>query len=312
MLNNTESTYKITEEELPTFVKLRASNTALFTGRRNSSKLAWRTILKEMGLQGKMSAWQAMKKWDNLKNRYKELKYPPPGVTVPPESWRWYKLMDDAMEGRLEGTAKVLSLTSALSSNDDEFLPSKRRGSKRYREIEGDVETAGGGAELLVNPYDLWGSGGVSGETAQEMESDRLEIEQERAQLDSDRVLVDREREVLERERMVLERERAGLQREMATLDRDRASMERERASVERDRAQLDWKMAQLEKERAKLEREKIDLHRDRVALTKDSTVKTNGGTTVAEEIAEVELDAEQLERRQRFLDLFEKLIEKF
>lgn len=231
---------------------------------------------------------------------------------MPPESWRWFKLMDDAMEGRLEGTAKVLSLTSALSSNDDEFLPSRRRGTKRYREVEGDSETAGGGAELLINTYDLWGGGGVSGETSQEMESDRLEIEQERAQLDSDRVVVDREREVLERERMVLERERASLQREQATLDRDRAAMERERASVERDRAQLDWKIAQLEKERAKLEREKIDLHRERVALKKDSAVETNGGTRALEEISEVELDAEQLERRQRFLDLFEKLIEKF
>ncbi|XP_041935047.1 tax1-binding protein 1 homolog B-like isoform X1 [Alosa sapidissima] len=310
-MSNTESTYKLSEADLPTFVKLRASNRALFTGRRNSSKLAWRTILKEMGLQGKMSAWQAMKKWDNLKNRYKELKNPPPGVTVPPESWRWFKLMDDAMEGRLEGSAKVLSITSVLTSNDDEFLPSKRPSSKRHRGVEGDEEATGSQPELLLNAYDLWGSG-VTGDVAQEMESDRRDIEQERAQLDSDHALMEKEREVLERERMVLERERAGLQRELAALDRDRAALERERASVERDRAQLDWKMAQLEKERAKLEREKIDIHRDRTTLKKDSTAGTNGGTSTPEEIKEVELDAEQLERRQRFLDLFEKLIEKF
>ncbi|XP_062373974.1 uncharacterized protein LOC134062103 [Sardina pilchardus] len=304
----TPESYKLSEADLPTFVKLRASNRALFTGRRNSSKLAWRTILKEMGLQGKMSAWQAMKKWDNLKNKYKELKNPPPGITVPPESWRWFTLMDDAMEGRLEGTAKELSIASVLTSNDDEFLPSKRPSSKRQR---GDEEATGGQPELLLNAYDLWGSG-ISGDAAQEIESDRRDIEQERGQLDSDRALMEKEREVLERERMVLERERAGLQRELAAMDRDRATLERERASVERDRAQLDWKVAQLEKERAKLEREKIDLHRPAKTLKKDSTGGTNGGTSTPEDIKDTELDAEQLERRQRFLSLFEKLIEKF
>ncbi|KAK6269282.1 hypothetical protein J4Q44_G00394010 [Coregonus suidteri] len=53
------------------FVKLRVSNRYMFTGRRNASRLAWRAILKHMGLQGKMTASQAMKKWENLKKRYK-------------------------------------------------------------------------------------------------------------------------------------------------------------------------------------------------------------------------------------------------
>ena len=212
------------------------------------------------------------------------------------------------MEGRLDGSAKVLSITSAVTSNDNEFLPSQRPG-KRQRCVTGYEDAVGGETELVVNTDDLWG--GASGET-QEFECDRQEIEQERAQLDSDRVLVEKEREVLERERMVMERERAGLQRELAAVDRDRAALERERASVERDRAALDWKTAQLEKENARMEREKLDLSRDRVAFKKDSTVQTNGGRSAPEEIKEVELDAEQLERRQRFLDLFEKLIEKF
>ncbi|KAL2103018.1 hypothetical protein ACEWY4_002186 [Coilia grayii] len=306
----TEMTYKMTDAEVQEFVKLKATNGHLFNGRRNSSKLAWRTILKEMDLQGKMSDWQAMKKWENLRNKYKELKNPPPGATVPVFEWRWFKLMDDAMEGRLKGSAKVLSITSALTSSD-EFLPRKPR--KRHVAVLKNTEAAGGGeAEVLVNTDDFWGID--TSEQMQMMECDRQEVEQERAQLDSDRLMVDREREVLERERMVLERERAGLQREQATLERDRASLERARASVERDRAELDRRTAQLEAERGKLDREKLDLHRDTAAFGKDgsSTAETNGEASPPQEAKERDLDATQVAKRQRFLDLFEKLIEKF
>lgn len=52
-------------------IQLRATNAAIFTGRRNSAMRGWRAIRKEMGLQGMLSARQLKKKWDNLKEKYR-------------------------------------------------------------------------------------------------------------------------------------------------------------------------------------------------------------------------------------------------
>ncbi|XP_063074062.1 uncharacterized protein LOC134464569 [Engraulis encrasicolus] len=341
-----EEVYKLNDAEVEQLIKLKASNVALFSGRRNSAKLAWRTILKEMGLQGKLSFWQALKKWDNLRNKYNEIKNTPAGASTPAGEWRWFKLMDDALQGRLVGSAKVLSLTSAMNSS--EFLPRKRT-SKDRMEMWRPAGVDSGQTEYTVSGDDFWGADGSSG--VMEMEIDRQEIEQERAQLDSDRIMVDREREVLERERMVLDRERAGIQREQASVERDRASLERARAGVDRERAQLDRRMARLETERAKLERQKLDLRRDsrgKLDLQRDnrgiekekerdgdgekdkmpsgrdvnnsitsSSLKSekNGESVSPPEKRRKEdlgLDDSQMEKRQKFLDLFEKLIEKF
>ena len=245
-------------------------------------------------------------------------KNPPAGVALIPDSWRWFTLMDDAVQGRLEGSAKAVSVTSAVANNHEDFLPNKPR-CKRYREAgrKESMASAGTGLpgrneiEFLVNDSDiLWAPGGTAG---QEMECDRREIEQERAQLDSDRMLVEKEREVLERERMVMERERAGLQRELAAVDRDRATLERERASVERDRAAVDWERAMLEKERARLERDRLAIGIDSMACKRDyTTIATNCRLNTSDRIRQVELEPECLQRKQKFLDLFEKLLEKF
>lgn len=268
----------------------------------------------------------------NLSN-VQELKNPPPGVTVVPGSWRWFSLIDDAMEGRLDGTAPEVSLASAAASQDGDFMPIKPRG-RRYlttprkqpvaEAVEPPLPSTTAAALLaakneigfLVNSRDvLWMPAGTAADVSQqkmEMESDQQELEQERAHLDCDRMLAEREREVLERERMVLDRERAGLQRELAALDRDRAALERERASVERDRAAVEWERAMLEKERARLERERLATGLDNVVIRRDCTAMAmNGRINTSDGIRQAELDPECLERKQKFLDLFEKLLEK-
>ncbi|KAL2103017.1 hypothetical protein ACEWY4_002185 [Coilia grayii] len=333
---NSAYTYKMSEEEILQFVKLRVSNKSLFTGKKNSARLAWRAILKEMGLQGKITALQAKKKWDNLQSKYKniheqELKNPPSGVTVIPQCWHRYSLMDDAMQGRLDDSAKKLSITSSTAYDVSDFQPSRPR-MKRWRaSSEQEIGTAVSSAsavasaaaamgaaekneiELMVDDSDVvWTPVGCP--TGQEAEQDRLDIEQERAQLDSDRLMVDREREVLERERILLERERAGLQRELAALDRDRASLERDRATVERERAAVDWERAMLEKERTRLERDRLAMGIEGMASRASCTTlamngRTNAGT---DGIRPAEVDPECVERRQKFLDLLENLLQKF
>ncbi|XP_077567417.1 uncharacterized protein LOC144192215 isoform X2 [Stigmatopora nigra] len=107
--------YKLTERDVRKMVELRGANQALFTGRRNSAKPAWRAIVEEMGLSGKVTADQVAKKWDNLKSRFKDLKFPPRGLEARPQagdesaSWPWFRLMDDALEGRLAGNAALLA-----------------------------------------------------------------------------------------------------------------------------------------------------------------------------------------------------------
>ncbi|KAJ4943284.1 hypothetical protein JOQ06_005788 [Pogonophryne albipinna] len=61
---------------------MRGENESLFTGATFSANIVWRTVLEDMGLQGSVTPLQAKKKWDNLKKRYKDCKYPGSGEGV--------------------------------------------------------------------------------------------------------------------------------------------------------------------------------------------------------------------------------------
>ncbi|XP_006807950.2 uncharacterized protein LOC102788975 [Neolamprologus brichardi] len=111
-----ENSYKMTEEDVKRLIEFRASNEALFTGKRNSAKIAWSTILKGLGLEGKLTADQIAKKWDNLRTKYKDLKQPYQGqdhMGGVVESWPWFHIMDEAMQGRLYNSNLVLSPETA-------------------------------------------------------------------------------------------------------------------------------------------------------------------------------------------------------
>uniref|UniRef100_A0A3P8RSS4 Myb/SANT-like DNA-binding domain-containing protein n=1 Tax=Amphiprion percula TaxID=161767 RepID=A0A3P8RSS4_AMPPE len=137
-----ECSYKMTEPETERMIKLRAANEALFTGRKHSAKPAWRAILYELGLQGKLTTDQLAKKWDNLKRRYKELKFPARGVETNPSSWPWFYRMNDAMEGRFTGAAPIL--TPIVEDEDEDCEPLSSTPKKRAR------RSRGGMAEFLT------------------------------------------------------------------------------------------------------------------------------------------------------------------
>ncbi|XP_030644892.1 caldesmon [Chanos chanos] len=300
-----EFTYKLSEEELGKFVRLRATNAALFTGRRNAAKMGWRAILREMGLQKKMTTVQAKKKWENLKKKYKELKNPPPGAQVNPTSWRWFKLMDDAVEGRLAESDLSVSMLSV--PNDSKVLVGKKSRERGRRPCSSEIE-------LLIDGEDTVDSEDPEqGEL--EMDGDQDDIEQERAMLDGEKLALENERMILEWERMVLFREQAGVERERAALDRDWASLRREKASVERKRAAVERDRAQLEKERVVMEREWEWLEQDRTVLNRQKGDVSEDCPETSEEAdksTDLDLEPAVLERRQKFLTLFEKLIENF
>ncbi|XP_070710221.1 caldesmon [Pempheris klunzingeri] len=288
---------------------------------------AWRAILKHMGLQHKMTHSQASKKWENMKKKYKELKNPPDGVKVFPHGWPYFSLMDDAMEGRLAGDAPILK---ALPGDNDscDFLPiSRPKKRKASRMTDSSVASLTGRPETEVS---LNGDEDVEEEAAaahterqeinrimqevehersmmeierQVMESEKQMMEREKQVMESEKQVMEREKQVMERERLVLQRERAVLDREIAALDRDRALLERERATVEREKVLVEKDRDAVNRDRVALEREKARL--GRLSATKEGTEElTEDSSTVQ--------DPGVTDRKERFLSLFEKLIEKF
>lgn len=221
--------YKMSDQDTRRMIKLRAANESLFTGRRNAAKAAWKAILKELGLQGKISTYQMSKKWDNLKRRYKDLKYPPVGMESNGDcasSWPWFHLMNEAMEGRLSNSAPLLTPIT----QDDE--PPDTAAAPRHRPCPAPPPP-------LPSP---------STNYRQDVFSDAPEQHQQSLEV-CERPLeeLEREWEMVERERAALERERASVERDKAAVQADRLWLERERAAVERDRALVDQERAALD-----------------------------------------------------------------
>lgn len=118
------NTYKMTDRDIRQLILLRASNSAIFTGRRNSAMRGWRAIKRELGLQGLLSARQLKKKWDNLKEKHRVIKNPSEGEKPwNPGSWRWFNLMEDALNGRLDSAAKILEPLPIDDEKQDVDLP---------------------------------------------------------------------------------------------------------------------------------------------------------------------------------------------
>ncbi|XP_040030827.2 uncharacterized protein LOC120818115 isoform X1 [Gasterosteus aculeatus] len=308
--NPVDFPYKLSADEVEEFVKLRVSNKYLFSGRKNTSMWAWRAILKHMGLQHKMTHSQASKKWENMKKRYKGLKNPSDGTKGLPGAWPYFHLLDDAMEGRLEGSAPILKAFPAYADFPPIFKPKKRKLS---------VVTSPPAPEIEVS---LNGDGDdddneTVDDGSREMERALQEMEHGRDVMEGERRMMEREKQVMERERQVVERERQVLQREKAALDREFAAVDRDRASLDRERAIVDRERAVMERERALVEKDRDAVRRDRLALEREGAGP--GGLSEPKERTEEvtqnggdEKDSVVKDRTEQFINLFEKLIENF
>lgn len=230
-----------------------------------------------------------------------------------PEAWPYFRLMDDAMQGRLEGSAPILK---AHPSDNSDYLPSKPMKRKVSMVMNSNADLLVGVPEIEVS---LNGDEELEEEEEaaaaqrggnQEIDRMMLEVDQERDMMDSERQVMERQKQVMERERLVLQRERAVLDREIAALDRDRASLERERAMIEREKAVLERERAMVAKDRDAVSRERLTLDRDKTTLETPSVPKerTEGETEDGGQAS----DSDIMDRRERFLNLFEKLIENF
>ncbi|XP_077939255.1 uncharacterized protein LOC120809202 isoform X1 [Gasterosteus aculeatus] len=238
--------YKMTDQDTRRMIQLRSANEGLFTGRRNAAKAAWKAILKELGLGGKVSTYQMAKKWDNLKRRYKDLKFPPVGMEIVADStssWPWFHLMNEAMEGRLTNSAPLLTPVT----QGDEQQPSPRHKSCHAPTPPTTTTSS------LDYGQQAFGDAGEQNKCGPEEESDgplggleRERMEREREAVEREWEAVEREREAVQSERLWLERERAAVERDRAAVERDRAMLEQERASLGRDREVLDQRTLML------------------------------------------------------------------
>ncbi|XP_066505798.1 myb/SANT-like DNA-binding domain-containing protein 4 [Hoplias malabaricus] len=297
-MSSASYTYKLTEEDIKNLIRLRTTSSALFTRRRNAARTAWSAIIRELGLEDKVTVDQIAKKWENLKMKYKEIKFPSPGMEEAARTshWRWYKLLDEALKEEMNETS-FRSVGSSVS--DDESGP---QASKRVCQVKvgGDV------LELLVDDEGIPGStnsrsSGLNQQRLIDETPTRLSsLDIEKVKMSREQLYLDKEHAELERDRLLLEREKDLAEREKIALQRDRVQLEKDRAAVDRDRASLDQDRAQLEKDRAALERDKAAFLRDRENFNASLQGRTNP------------LDTPHEKNREKLILLIERLIDKF
>ncbi|XP_031424453.1 uncharacterized protein LOC116220615 [Clupea harengus] len=108
--------------DIARFIQARGEAESLFTGQRNSLMEGWKQVLSSISLATVVSPLQARKKWDNLEEKYLELKCPPIGAETDngedaAASWPWYPAMDALLGQRHSITPPVLRASMACSSS---------------------------------------------------------------------------------------------------------------------------------------------------------------------------------------------------
>ncbi|XP_054476608.1 uncharacterized protein LOC129108728 [Anoplopoma fimbria] len=305
-----ENAYRMTDGDIRLMIQLRATNADIFTGRKNSAMRGWRAIRNEMGMQKVLTAQQMKKKWNNLKEKYRALKNPPVGMETQTRSWRWFYLMDEAMNGQLAGTASVVRPSPPREDEEEAANSPPPHPPKTEVSFTGLSSVEMGALEDVMELSGIEACGSVEAESRTESPAefvpdghhrDRLRgPEAENAAINKTQTTVlyatllpdctletnktpassglavteDREADgrlvELQREWRALEREQAEFDRELIALERDREMLNRDTATVERDRAAVERDRAAVERDRGVLDRDRVVLDRDRAFLDRD------------------------------------------
>ncbi|KAM3599453.1 uncharacterized protein V6R79_005828 [Siganus canaliculatus] len=138
-----EGRYKWTDEDTERLIKWRSDNEELFMGRRNAAQKGFEMFIKDQCLEGKVEAGWAKKKWENLKQKYKELKAPRTGVSTEggettAATWKWFQAMDEVMGQRPSITPPNL-ITSAMACEPVAAAVSPPEEGRRKRRREDDL-----------------------------------------------------------------------------------------------------------------------------------------------------------------------------
>uniref|UniRef100_A0A8C6TAA1 Myb/SANT-like DNA-binding domain-containing protein n=1 Tax=Neogobius melanostomus TaxID=47308 RepID=A0A8C6TAA1_9GOBI len=329
--------YKMTERDIHQLILLRASNAAIFTGRKNSAMRGWRAIKREMGLQGLVSARQLKKKWDNLNQKYRGIKNPPEGEQPKnPKSWPWYFLMDDAASGRLDNAAKVIhplpiddeklepDLPIRASSDSEEILPALNVIEMAPIEHEEDVEMIDKSGN-----YEETNKPDKSPQQAPKITVKMLEsapsvpkaVPTKTPQQNTQRpvlyatLLPDSTASVASKgtkpspdstgtsaaKNCLASSQNVAL--ELAEVHKQLSALKKERRTLEKEQAAFDKELIHLESEREQLNKERQTLDLDKIEIERDRAVLEKNQADLEREMAGVERDRLLLERDRAYLD---------
>ncbi|XP_056441352.1 uncharacterized protein LOC130378667 [Gadus chalcogrammus] len=100
-----KKSHKWTPEQTRHLIRFQTENDHKFVRSKFLAKQLWETLVKEMGLVGMISGQQAAKKWENLKQRYRELRTPKTGSgtdrgEVTAANWQFFEDMHEVMGDR--------------------------------------------------------------------------------------------------------------------------------------------------------------------------------------------------------------------
>ncbi|XP_076872143.1 uncharacterized protein LOC143522224 [Brachyhypopomus gauderio] len=108
--------FKWTDANTADLIIWRVSNSNLFTGKRNTAMRAFEQFVKEKELEGKVTPAWVKKKWENLRQKYKDIKnLSVVGGETCTAPWKWYAVMDQALSGEISCMPSISSIPSVLS-----------------------------------------------------------------------------------------------------------------------------------------------------------------------------------------------------
>ncbi|XDV31514.1 hypothetical protein PO909_002505, partial [Leuciscus waleckii] len=121
----------------------RVAHEALFTGKRNAAIKGFESFVVEQDLHGKATAAFVKKKWENLKQKYKDLKCPQTGRgtedgETTAASWKWYTAVDEAIGGRPSITPPALVASCGQDvavASSSSVRPEPSRARKRPNDV---------------------------------------------------------------------------------------------------------------------------------------------------------------------------------
>ncbi|XP_062848354.1 uncharacterized protein LOC134310651 [Trichomycterus rosablanca] len=180
------------DEDTKNLIRWRVANQALFTGKRNAAVRGFEAFVLENRMQGKVTPTYVKRKWENLKQKYKELKCPPTGDAA--EASPSSRSMETPAKKRRVETDFVAYLREMEERENERQIEAAEKEERRWREAEDREERR---------------------------ERERIEREEKREQEARERE-EKRERETRERE------ERREQEARMREQRRDREARERE------------------------------------------------------------------------------------
>ncbi|XP_051561969.1 eukaryotic translation initiation factor 3 subunit A [Myxocyprinus asiaticus] len=193
-----EEVFKWTDANTTDLIVWRVSNNSLFTGKRNAAIKAFELYVKEKQLQGKVTPAWVRKKWENLKQKYKDLKsLSIVGGDTAIATWKWYAIMDGALSSEIPFSPLITPVHGSSSAQDAPPIKQRKEEDwmKALREMERRQEERERRSAEREDERDRRAA-------AREEERDRRAAERE----------TERDRRATERED---EREREALEREM-------------------------------------------------------------------------------------------------